>query len=198
MLNKKQLLTLLLPLNLVCGALATAQTTQSVQDQASSNSPQSTANSKAIYKVVNSDGTVTYTDQPVSQAEPMAFDDKTLNVVNATKAPALPPPAPAPAKAKPQYRVAIVSPQPEATVRNNLGEVTISAKQTSTTRAPLYRLVFDGAPYKSNSSGTFKLEGIHRGAHTFKIELTDNTGKTLASSPTQTLYLHQASALINN
>ncbi|MEC7134744.1 MAG: DUF4124 domain-containing protein, partial [Pseudomonadota bacterium] len=37
-----------------------------------------------------------------------------------------------------------------------------------------------------------------RGAHTYKVELTNNTGKTLASSPLQTLYLHQASALINN
>jgi hypothetical protein len=200
-LNKKQLLSLLLSLGVLCCNVSLAQTTQTTQNEnsgtkATESKAQNAAGNKAIYKIVNSDGTVTYTDKPASQAQPMAFDDKTLNVVNAAKAPVLPPPVPT--KAKPQYRVSIVSPQPEATVRNNLGEVTISAKQLGTPKAPLFRLVFDGAPYKSNSSGLFKLKGIHRGAHTFKIELTNNTGKTLASSPTQTLYLHQASALINN
>jgi len=58
--------------------------------------------------------------------------------------------------------------------------------------------VFDGAPIQRNSSGIFKLEGINRGAHDYKVELTNNTGKTLASSPIQTLYLHQASVFINN
>ena len=149
-----------------------------------------------IYKVVGKDGSVTFTDKPQQNAEPLAFDDKTQNVVTAAKVP--PPPPLKPDAPKPSYRVVIKSPAPEATIRNNLGELTISAAQTGAPKAPIYRLIFDNAPFASNSSGVFKLSGVHRGAHTYKVELTNNTGKTLASSPEQTLYLHQASALINN
>lgn len=149
-----------------------------------------------IYKVVGEDGSITFTDKPQKNAEPLAFDDKTQNVVTAAKV--APPPPLNPDAPKPNYRVVIKSPAPEATIRNNLGELTISAAQTGAPKAPIYRLIFDNAPFASNNSGVFKLSGIHRGAHTFKVELTNNTGKTLASSPEQTLYLHQASALINN
>lgn len=149
-----------------------------------------------IYKVVDESGVITFTDKPQPNAEPLSFDGQTQNVVKAAK---VPPPPPAPQKApKPKYKVVIKSPAPEATIRNNLGDLTISAAQTGAPKAPIYRLIFDDAPIASNSSGIFKLSGIHRGAHTYKVELINNTGKTLASSPVQTLYLHQASALINN
>ena len=169
---------------------------ESETGQSSNATSAATASPTTIYKVVGKDGSVTYTDKPQQNAEPLAFDVKTQNVVTAAKV--TPPPPAKPAAPKPNYRVVIKSPAPEATIRNNLGEFTISAAQPGAPKAPIYRLIFDDAPLASNSSGVFKLTGIHRGAHTYKVELTNNTGKTLASSPLQTLYLHQASALINN
>ena len=176
---------------------STQQEAQESETGQSSNATSAAATSPmTIYKVVGKDGSVTYTDKPQQNAEPLAFDVKTHNVVTAAKV--TPPPPAKPAAPKPNYRVVIKSPAPEATIRNNLGEFTISAAQPGAPKAPIYRLIFDDAPLASNSSGVFKLSGIHRGAHTYKVELTNNTGKTLASSPLQTLYLHQASALINN
>ena len=176
---------------------STQQEAQESETGQSSNANSAAATSPmTIYKVVGKDGSVTYTDKPQQNAEPLAFDVKTQNVVTAAKV--TPPPPAKPAAPKPNYRVVIKSPAPEATIRNNLGEFTISAAQPGAPKAPIYRLIFDDAPLASNSSGVFKLSGIHRGAHTYKVELTNNTGKTLASSPLQTLYLHQASALINN
>lgn len=176
---------------------STQQEAQESETGQSSNATSAAATSPmTIYKVVGKDGSVTYTDKPQQNAEPLAFDVKTQNVVTAAKV--TPPPPAKPAAPKPNYRVVIKSPAPEATIRNNLGEFTISAAQPGAPKAPIYRLIFDDAPLASNSSGVFKLTGIHRGAHTYKVELTNNTGKTLASSPVQTLYLHQASALINN
>jgi hypothetical protein len=176
---------------------STQQEAQESDTEQSGNAAPATATSPmTIYKVVGKDGSVTYTDKPQQNAEALAFDVKTQNVVTAAKA--TPPPPPKPVAPKPNYRVEIKSPAPEATIRNNLGELTISAAQTGAPKAPIYRLIFDDAPLASNTSGVFKLSGIHRGAHTYKVELTNNTGKTLASSPLQTLYLHQASALINN
>ncbi len=176
---------------------STQQEAQESKTEQSDNTTSAAATSPmTIYKVVGKDGSVTYTDKPQQNAEPLAFDVKTQNVVTAAKV--TPPPPAKPAAPKPNYRVVIKSPAPEATIRNNLGEFTISAAQPGAPKAPIYRLIFDDAPLASNSSGVFKLTGIHRGAHTYKVELTNNTGKTLASSPLQTLYLHQASALINN
>ena len=176
---------------------STQQEAQESETGQSSNATSAAATSPmTIYKVVGKDGSVTYRDKPQQNAEPLAFDVKTQNVVTAAKV--TPPPPAKPAAPKPNYRVVIKSPAPEATIRNNLGEFTISAAQPGAPKAPIYRLIFDDAPLASNSSGVFKLSGIHRGAHTYKVELTNNTGKTLASSPLQTLYLHQASALINN
>ncbi len=176
---------------------STQQEAQESETGQSSNATSAAATSPmTIYKVVGKDGSVTYTDKPQQNAEPLAFDVKTQNVVTAAKV--TPPPPAKPAAPKPNYPVVIKSPAPEATIRNNLGEFTISAAQPGAPKAPIYRLIFDDAPLASNSSGVFKLTGIHRGAHTYKVELTNNTGKTLASSPLQTLYLHQASALINN
>ena len=176
---------------------STQQEAQESETGQSSNATSAAVTSPmTIYKVVGKDGSVTYTDKPQQNAEPLAFDVKTQNVVTAAKV--TPPPPAKPAAPKPNYRVVIKSPAPEATIRNNLGEFTISAAQPGAPKAPIYRLIFDDAPLASNSSGVFKLSGIHRGAHTYKVELTNNTGKTLASSPLQTLYLHQASALINN
>lgn len=174
---------------------STQQEAQESDTEQSGNATTATS-PMTIYKVVGKDGSVTYTDKPQQNAEALAFDVKTQNVVTAAKA--TPPPPPKPVAPKPNYRVEIKSPAPEATIRNNLGELTISAAQTGAPKAPIYRLIFDDAPLASNTSGVFKLSGIHRGAHTYKVELTNNTGKTLASSPLQTLYLHQASALINN
>ena len=165
--------------------------------QDSNSAASSTASSpKTIYKLTKKDGSVTYTDKPQVNAEPIAFSVKTQNVVTSAKV--SPPPPPKPKVSKPVYRVVISSPAPEATIRNNRGEFTITASQTGAPRASTYRLIFDNTPFASNTSGVFKLSGIHRGAHTYKVELTNNTGKTLASSSEQTLYLHQASALINN
>lgn len=178
--------------------LSQESTQQEAQESETGQSGNATATASptTIYKVVGKDGSVTYTDKPQQNEEPLAFDVKTQNVVTAAKV--TPPPPAKPAAPKPNYRVVIKSPAPEATIRNNLGEFTISAAQPGAPKAPIYRLIFDDAPLASNSSGVFKLTGIHRGAHTYKVELTNNTGKTLASSPLQTLYLHQASALINN
>lgn len=173
-------------------ASAQQNTTQTNKTQ-----QQKTQNSPAqIFKVVNEDGSVTYTDTPPPNAETVELDIKTRNVVSAIKTPKTQ--KVQVKKKKPNYSVSITSPAPEATLRDNAGNIVIKAEQNSAEKAPLYRLIFDGAPVKSNSSGIFKLEGVHRGAHTYKVELTNNTGKTLASSPTQTLYLHQASVFINN
>jgi hypothetical protein len=154
-----------------------------------------TSQAGTIYKVEREDGSIVYTDMPSQNAQPLQFDEKTQNQVTAIPTPK--PTTPTRDKIKPNYRVTIASPAPEATIRNNTGNITIRATQPNSPRASRYRLVFDGQAIETNNSGIFQLKGVDRGAHQFKVELTDNKGKTLASSDEQTLFLHQASVFIN-
>ncbi|MBU2979513.1 DUF4124 domain-containing protein [Alteromonas sp. C1M14] len=150
---------------------------------------------QTVYKIVKPDGTILYTDTPQSGAEPMELDDYTKNVADPQPVPK--PQIPQQEKPTIRYQVSIVSPKPEATLRDNLGNVTITASSSPTFKGQ-YRLTFDNQANWRNSSGTFKLTGVNRGAHTYHVDLIDNKGKSLASSPQQTLYLHQASVLINS
>ncbi|MDO6567273.1 DUF4124 domain-containing protein [Alteromonas sp. 1_MG-2023] len=157
----------------------------------------SNTGSTAVYKVKQADGSVLYTDSPSPEGATVEFDAKTQNVVSS---PSVPKPAqPQTTKTeKKKYEVTIASPAPGATLRNNAGNLTIRANQPTSVKAPRYQLIFDGALLESNTTGVFNLNGINRGEHQYKVELTDNKGKTLASSALQTLFLHQASALINS
>ena len=150
--------------------------------------------SATVYQVKQKDGSILYTDSPTPTARPLEFDAQTQNMVSAIPVPPVPIKQP---QINLKYQVKIVSPKPSATIRNNLGDITIRAQQPSSPKAPRYRLIFDGAPLQSNTTGVFSLSGINRGAHEFKVELTDNKGKTLASTEVQTLFLHKASVLIN-
>lgn len=147
-----------------------------------------------IYKVKRDDGSVIYTDSATANATEVEFDAKTQNVV---ASPSIPMVAIDSKAASVEYKVVIDSPKPQATIRSNAGNLSIKASQPHKTKAPRYRLIFDNAPLQSNTTGNFALSGIDRGEHKFKVELTDNKGKTLASSAVQTLFLHQASVLIN-
>jgi hypothetical protein len=166
--------------------------------QSTSNDPdESTTSSAPVYKVKQADGTILYTDNPSPKSDPVEFEAKTQNVVSS---PSTPKPVFAQTTKSKEvaYKVVIASPAPEATLRNNAGNFTIRANQPTSVKAPRYQLIFDGALLQSNTTGVFTLNGINRGEHQYKVELTDNKGKTLASSALQTLFLHQASALINS
>lgn len=151
-----------------------------------------------VYKVVQEDGTVLYTDDPAEGSEPIEFSDATQNVSTALTPPASSQTQSQTDKKQPDYQVSIRSPAPEATIRDNNGNVTIRAQKTPVNAPVRYQLIFDGEARQTNNSGVFALTGVNRGAHDYQVNLLDNKGKTLASTQSQTLYLHQASVLINN
>ncbi|WP_018983343.1 DUF4124 domain-containing protein [Salinimonas chungwhensis] len=151
-----------------------------------------------VYKIEQADGTVIYTDTPSKHSEPVNFDEHTLNVTDALPTPVKDNSQDASqARKQPDYTLSVKRPAPEATIRNNNGKVTITATANPRPTGQ-FQLTLDGEIIDTNTSGTFALSGVVRGAHTFSIALVNNKGKTLASTSQQTFYMHQASALINN
>lgn len=151
---------------------------------------------QVVYKVVQEDGTVLYTDQPIPGAEPLS-----LAGVSSSVAPSLAPTQASAAETDeqegPNYKIEVVSPSPESTIRDNQGRMAIVAR-LSPEASGQFHLWLNNEHVASQQSGAFMLDGLNRGAHTFYLTVTDNSGKTLASSDPQTFYMHQASALINS
>jgi len=149
------------------------------------------AQNTTIYKTVHKDGTVTYSDQPSPGAVEVSLDVNT-NTMQSNAPKILIQPQ---VTQKSEYQLDIVSPENDATVRNNMGNIDIAAS-LQPTHAGLFQLTINGQTLQS-PTGVFKLENMDRGSYQYQVEFIGNSGKVIASSETRSLHLHRASALIN-
>lgn len=157
------------------------------------------ATAQQIYKVVNKDGSVTYTDRPQPDSQPVSLGPD--NRMVSPPAPVTTPTARANSSATRQRQpseITILQPEDQATVRNNAGNLQIAARVTNTQQGDKYQLFLNDELHSEQDTPLFTLNNLPRGAHSFYIVHKDNTGKTLASTTPRTFYLHQASRLINN
>lgn len=151
------------------------------------------ANDK-VYKVTTADGRVIYTDKPSGQAVPVPLPAGSIvKTKGVTQTPVLVTPNANKPRKEINLKLHIVSPKPEQTIRDNNGHVSIHASIDPQVQGE-YTLHLNDQRISQNS-GVFKLKQLDRGAYTFYIEFALKSGKILASTPKQTFYLHQASAL---
>ena len=149
---------------------------------------------QTIYKVVNKDGTVTYTDRPVEGAQ--AIDVKTQNLVSmpsAVKAPAKPV-RKTTQKPLPAFELSMVTPTDGQTIRNNNGTLQVAGNLTPAGNGA-FQLFMDETLVDTQPAPVFSLQNVDRGEHKLQIKFLHNSGKVLATTPVHTVYLHRASAL---
>jgi hypothetical protein len=150
-----------------------------------------------VYKKVNQDGTITYSDEPSEGA--VKLDLAAGNSVVMPSLVSLQAKQNKTAKtfkpAQVQYQLRVISPAPEQTIRSNNGKLTVVASITPNVPGQ-YQLVLNGLVKTSQTSGTFKLEAMPRGEYSVQVRFIGNSGKVLALTDMQTFYLHKASALI--
>ncbi|MCG9697868.1 DUF4124 domain-containing protein [Shewanella sp. Isolate11] len=151
--------------------------------------------SATVYKWVDKDGKVHYSDTPVENSQTVEFKSSTENNIK------LPPPVVLPnsPKGQPQdeqapYQISITSPYEEETLRDNNGEITITAsiEPELATRHKLVLLMDGKRVGVPQSNAIFKLENVDRGEHVFEIHAIAQNGKQLASTPPRTVFLHRA------
>lgn len=160
-------------------------------------------NSAQLYKIVNDDGSVTYTDtyQPNAQ-------EVNLTSTNSAVMPSISASSTASNRQKkvlkefPEYKLTFISPVDKQTIRNNSGNMTISASLNSAsnltaTPSGKFQLIIDGMLKQSKPVPIFTVQNLDRGEHSVQIKLIHQTGKILASTETRVFYLKQASRLIN-
>ena len=151
-----------------------------------------------VYKSINADGEVVYSDIPTKGAE-------------ALKMPALPTYTPPPAtpsvssKKEPVEKVVyedfvFLKPADDATIRNNQGIINAELKLTPALRNKRnHRVQFylDGEAYgEPGNSIRTTMSNIDRGEHTLTASVLDANGNTLISADPVIVHLHRQT--INN
>ncbi len=152
--------------------------------------------SAQIYKWVDDNGNVVYSDVPNSKAE--EFTPPSMNAV------AMPKPRSEPESEKqtPKFvaykSLRILSPKPDEVVRNNTGAVTVTLKAEPGLQDGHYYSVFvDGhAMIKRTENDSVTLTDINRGEHKINAVIRNNTGKVLKRS--NNVYFHMKRESILN
>ena len=158
----------------------------------------STAAHAEVYKSINADGEVVYSDQPTRGAERIKMPD-------------LPSYTPQPKRTLSRStRVSdqqihyehftLSSPDNEATVRNNLGSVQIATALTPALMSSLGHSIqyyLDGVAYGAAiDSTTLTLTNVDRGEHRLSASVLDASGKVLISTSETTVFIKRNSKLL--
>jgi hypothetical protein len=151
--------------------------------------------SKKVFVIRDANGVLIFSDSPKVGAEEVKFHSKP-NIMTATDTSF--PDTKKPVKE--QYEVSIIQPEDQGTVRDNTGSVYVSGRIMPMFKRGLrVRLLVDGqSQAEPQSNAVFILRDIERGEHTLQLELFDQNGKLIATSPTTTFYLHRASRIKPN
>lgn len=149
-----------------------------------------------VYKWVDADGTVHYSDTPKPGAEEVYVAPP--QTYTPAQLPAITPQPEAPAATAEYSQLSFTAPEPEANLWDNTGALPVSFNSEpalQTERGHRLVVLLDGqaqAPVKGNST---TLENVDRGSHTLQGQIIDATGKVLISSPSITVHLHRQSVM---
>jgi len=149
---------------------------------------------ETVYRSVDENGNTVFSDKPSKGAETMEIPDaQTVKSPSAGKFHYQPPAR----KPPPEYSsVAITSPDDDAAVRQNDGNITVQvAVRPDLQGQDQLQLLMDGKIVGSGSNTSFSLQNLNRGTHTLQAVVIGSSGKTLASSATVTFHLLRHSIL---
>ncbi|WP_162925878.1 DUF4124 domain-containing protein [Isoalcanivorax indicus] len=156
-----------------------------------------------IYRSRGADGAPVFSDRPPQDGRPVEQrrTPRATNVVPAPSSPR-PPPAGASPPSTPRadeterldyyQRLAITSPEHEATLRHPVEPVPVTYElEPGLLPGHQVRLLRNGEP-----EAQMALDWPHRGAHELVVEVRDAEGKVLKRSAPVTVFVHRPSALL--
>jgi hypothetical protein len=142
-----------------------------------------------IYRTVDADGNVVFTDVPPADAAGQpAGNEVTLppsNTYQPQTLPAVPPPETDGSTASSYYdQLAIVDPANNQSIRSNNGDIVIQAEVDPPLKSDdRLLLTFDGAPTDIEAEGDiFQLNNVDRGTHTASARIVDGNNEVVMES----------------
>jgi hypothetical protein len=157
-----------------------------------------------IYRAEDKNGQVAFSDQPTGQAHQPAQLPAIINI----------PPLVSPEqkksivtgdnldKAKPAFtnyaKLVIASPRSGTSFHQGSGDVKVRVAISPTLKPQHWlQLILDGRPWgQAQTSLDFQLINIGRGSHIVAVQVINQAGKVLQTSPVVTLYIHRSSKLL--
>ncbi len=155
-----------------------------------------TAVDAQLYKGVDAEGNVVYSDKPFTSAE--KFTPPPISVMDAAKAKVEKKTAEEKKPAEFKYiSFDIISPKNNQTIRNE-SDVAVSLKikpgLNSDENHRIWMLV-NGKPVIKNSQNlSFKVGRLERGANELQAQIRDKSGKIIVRTRTSIVFVHQTSA----
>lgn len=154
------------------------------------------AGSTTVYKWVDENGVVHYSDQPHPNAQKLQIEG-----VQTYKPTELPfsggiPPAEVPPTATSGYKgCSIQQPAQDDTLENTDKVAVAVATDPPTHPGDQIFVTLDGAPVNNGAAtgNSFSLSSVDRGEHTLAAQVRDSTGQVLCQTPSVTFYVHQPS-----
>ena len=156
-----------------------------------------------IYKIVNPDGSITFTDQkPAPGAEPVKLKPLSVVETEAPPAPAAPAAAAAPATAEPTERdlrrmysdFRITQPQNEETFWGTANQVTVSWGSSQALQDGMRVVLYVNGEAQETAAGSSMTLQLDRGEHQVYAVLRDAANRRIAASDTVTFFVKQHSA----
>jgi len=148
-----------------------------------------------VYKWVDEDGVVHYSDQPHQNAQKVELKAPQTYSSPKTSAPG-PAFTPGPKSTAPAYRSCSVSEPTNEQVFLNTDTVNAGVTIQPTVRPGDTAVVtLDGQPVPGvpANGGQFTISPVDRGTHSIQVVVKDPTGATVCSSPSVTFYVRQPS-----
>lgn len=153
-----------------------------------------------VYKYVDSDGNVIYTDQPRPGAERVKLPEP--STYSPPKLPPATPPAAEKDEAQDIYTsLAISSPGNDETIWDNTGNITVTYSLKPALKSKRgHRMVVlvDGQALEPLKDTRVLLENVDRGTHHLKARIIDADGAVLIESGETTVHLHRQSVNFPN
>lgn len=158
-----------------------------------------TVGAAEIYRTVDENGNVVYTDRPTQGAKQVDLPE--LSTYESLPAPPLTTtPAPStPADGAQAVRLSFVQPAEGETVFDNQGNL-IVAVRIEPPLQPKQKLavqIDDREPVRTLEP-TYRFTDVHRGTHTVNAWVEDEVGETVGERASVTFYMRQASRLFRN
>ena len=156
-----------------------------------------TSASAQVYTYIDAEGNRVFTDRPsANQHNVESVQLAPTNNMAQPPSTAQQQPLEAPTITAPAYQMLrILIPQPDATIRDNMGNLIVTAtSEPGLQPGHLYRLILDSQPWgEAGRSPVFALENIDRGTHQLAVEILDAQGRTLERTPSQPFHMMRIS-----
>ena len=162
--------------------------------QAEETTAPATSGGKKVFKHVNPDGTITYSDKPAPGAKEVE-----VPTVPTYKPPKVPQFTPYQEPKKPvpfaYDSIKITSPANDETIRDNTGNVTVTVAVSPGLRAgDRIEYLMDGTAMERTSQTSFEIKNMDRGSHMITAQVVDASGNVL-NTANVTVHMQRTSIL---